>query len=339
MNARKRTRLTQRPKFGLVIPTFLGGVRGSEAPSVETLVEFSQRVEELKFESAWVIDHLLVGEPIYRCTWYEPLSVLTAMATVTKRVKLGTSVLVLPIRNPAILAKQIATMDHLSKGRIILGVGNGWWDKEFEACGVPKSERGPRVSETIQILRKLWTGEPTDHSGKFFHFKGISMEPKPFQKPCPPIWIAGGTAVGKAEGVYSVKAEQVLKRIARLGDGWIARAVTTANKISDDYKRIKEYARQYGRDPEKIVFAHLNFVHITDEHDAHMESARQAFSKISNLPFEDIKREYIVGPKQVVTQRIDELMKLGIQHLIVWPTGPDYKTIEFLADEIMPRYK
>lgn len=331
--------MTQRPKFGLVIPTFLGGVRGSEAPSVETLVEFSQRVEELKFESAWVIDHLLVGEPIYRCTWYEPLSVLTAMATVTKRVKLGTSVLVLPIRNPAILAKQIATMDHLSKGRIILGVGNGWWDKEFEACGVPKSERGPRVSETIQILRKLWTGEPTDHSGKFFHFKGISMEPKPFQKPCPPIWIAGGTAVGKAEGVYSVKAEQVLKRIARLGDGWIARAVTTADKISDDYKRIKEYARQYGRDPEKIVFAHLNFVHITDEDDAHMESAREAFSKISNLPFEDIKREYIVGPKQVVTQRIDELMKLGIQHLIVWPTGPDYKTIEFLADEIMPRYK
>jgi len=331
--------LTQKPKFGIVIPTFLGGVRGPEAPSFEMLTEFSQRIEELKFESAWVIDHLLVGEPIYRCTWYEPLTVLASMAAVTKRINLGTSILVLPLRNPAILAKQIATMDHLSKGRVILGVGNGWWDKEFEACGIPKNQRGPRVSETIQILRKLWTGKPVSHEGKFFKFKDIAMEPRPYQQPYPPIWIAGGSAAGKADGVYSVKAEPILDRIARLADGWIARAVTTADKIAEDYNRIKQYAKQHGRDPDKLVFAHLNFVHITDDGDDRMDAARQAFSRISNLPFEDIKKEYIVGPKKVVTQRLDELVRLGVQHMIIWPTGPDPKTLEFLADEIMPRYK
>jgi len=325
-------------KFGIVLPTFCGGVRGSEVPKMNKLAEFAEKAEESGFDSVWVIEHLLVAEPIYRCTWYDPLITLAAIASRTSRVKLGTSILVLPLRNPAILAKTISTLDVISEGRVILGVGNGWWEKEFEACGVPFNERGARSSEYIDILKKLWTGENVEHEGRFFKFKNITIEPKPIQKPHPPIWIAGGSAAGKAEKVYKVKADKVLKRIATKADGWIARAVTLPELIMSDWERIRKYALEAGRNPDGIVFAHLNFVHLIDETDTSYEGARRAFSLISNLPFDNILNEYIVGPKRTVFSRLDKLAELKLQYMIVWPTGFDYKLIDFFEKEVMPTY-
>ncbi len=325
-------------KFGIVLPTFCGGVRGSEVPKIEELVKFAQKAEEQGFDSLWVIEHLLVATPIYRCTWYDPLITLAAVANATDKVKLGTSILVLPLRNPAILAKEISTLDVISEGRVILGVGNGWWEKEFEACGIPFNERGARSDEYIDILKKLWTEDNVEFNGRFFKFKDITVEPKPVQKPHPPIWIAGGSAAGKAKDVYKVRAEKVLRRIGVKGDGWIARAVTLPELIKSDWAKIRQYAEEVGRDPNSIVFAHLNFIHLTDESDTNYESARQAFSLISNLPFDNILNEYIVGPKKTVLSRLDKLADLGLQYLIIWPTGFDYKLMEFVKKEVIPTY-
>ncbi len=325
-------------KFGIVLPTFCGGVRGDEVPDTGELVKFAQKAEELGFDSLWVIEHLLVANPIYRCTWFDPLISLASVAASTEKIKLGTAILVLPLRTPAVLAKEVATLDVVSKGRVILGVGNGWWEKEFEASGVPYNQRGARSDEYIDILRKLWTERNVSFKGRFYQFEDITIEPRPVQKPHPPIWIAGGSAAGKAEDVYKVKADRVLKRIGTKGDGWIARAVTLPELIKSDWEKIRTYAKEAGRNPDNITFAHLNFIHMTDESDTNYESARKAFSLISNLPFDNILNEYIVGPRRKVLERIEKLAELGLQYMIVWPTGFDYKLMDFLAREVMPSY-
>jgi len=132
-------------QIGIVLPTFYGGAYEDNNPTMARLTEFGQRVEDMGFHGLWVIDHLVVAPPIYRTAWLEPLTVLSSMIAVTKRVTVGTSILVTPIRTPAILAKTLNTMDYLSNGRVILGSGVGWWDQEFEVCGFPKKERGERT--------------------------------------------------------------------------------------------------------------------------------------------------------------------------------------------------
>jgi alkanesulfonate monooxygenase len=143
--------------FGLVVPNFCGGVRGREVPSLTRLSKFAQISEELGFEGLWVIDHLLVASPIYSTTWLSPTITLAALASKTSRISLGTSAIVLPIQSPLAVAKEIASLDVLSNGRVKFGVVNGWWDKEFEASNIPKTERGRRMEEYVQIIRRLWT--------------------------------------------------------------------------------------------------------------------------------------------------------------------------------------
>jgi len=289
------------------------------------------------FDGLWVIDHLVVAPPIYRTAWLEPLSVLSAMAAVTKRVTLGTSILVTPIRTPSILAKTLGTMDYLSSGRMILGAGVGWWDQEFEVSGVPKKERGERTEETIEIVNKLLSGPDISHAGKYWSFKNITMRPTPVQKKIP-VWFAGGSAAGHANTVYQPQTERILRRIARQGDGWISRAVTTPELMKRDWADLMQYVKDEGRDPSEITFAHINFVFLTSESDKEKEEGRKRFSKISNMPFEDIKADYMVGTKNEVLARLDNLVDLGVRYFVLWPTGFDYPLLEWLKDQVLPRY-
>ena len=324
-------------KFGIVLPTFYGGAYEDNEPTLARLAEFAQKVEAMGFDGLWVIDHLVVAPPIYRTAWLEPLTVLSAMAAVTKRVTLGTSILVTPIRTPSILAKTLGTMDYLSNGRMILGAGLGWWEQEFEVSGVPKKERGERTEETIEIVNKLLSGPDISHSGKFWSFKNITMRPTPLQKKIP-VWFAGGSAAGHANTVYQPQTERILRRIARQGDGWISRAVTNPELMKKDWADLMRYAREEGRDPSEITFAHINFVFLTPETDKEKEEGRKRFSKISNMPFEDIKADYMVGTKSEILARLDNLVALGVRYFVLWPTGFDYPLLEWLKDQVLTRY-
>src|SRR3990170_4835053 len=142
-------------------------------------LEQAERVEELGFDSLWTSEHMLFYVPMF-----DAVTVLAAFAARTKRLLLGSAVLLLPLRHPTVLAKEVASLDIISNGRIILGAGvGGEFAREFVACGVPLSERGPRTDESIQVMRRLWSESHVNHDGRFFRLEDATMEPKPVQRP------------------------------------------------------------------------------------------------------------------------------------------------------------
>src|SRR5688572_30828595 len=182
------------------------------APQVNSsyVADFARKCEEIGMHSFWVIDRIAYDN-------LEPLSVLAAAAAVTNKIRLGTSVLLAATRHPSILAKAAATLDFISAGRLILGIGVGNREKDFAAVDVPFDHRGSRVEESIRLLKKFWTGEPVSHRGRFFAADSLSVGPKPVQSPHPPIWMGGGGT------------ESALKRIARVADGYICGSSSVPN--------------------------------------------------------------------------------------------------------------
>ena len=178
-----------------------------EMPCAKALVEYGVRVEELGYDSVWVWDHILLGvEPNFPVV--DSLTVLTGIAARTSRLKVGTGVLVLPLRNPVTLAKQLSTIDHLSEGRLIMGMASGWYKREFDAVGIPFDKRGKLMGENLEIMKRLWTEPKVD--GKYMNhsISAAVMYPKPYQKPRIPILIGG-------------YVDKVLQRAATAGDGWL----------------------------------------------------------------------------------------------------------------------
>ena len=192
-------------RFGFVVPHNYGLARPEDVTRVAVLAE------ELGYDSVWVNHHVLhAGYVLDRLgdkPYYDALTVLTYASAMTSRVRLGTSVLVLPYLNPIVLAKTLATLDVLSGGRVIAGVGVGALKPESDALGMNFERRGAFTDESIAIMKELWTAENPCFSGEFFSFSGVKLSPKPAQKPHPPIWIGG-------------QSNAALRRVARLGDGW-----------------------------------------------------------------------------------------------------------------------
>jgi len=208
----------------------------------QALVGLASRAEELGFDSVWVHDHVFnVGHVFDRIggkPYYEPLTLLSFVAARTRRVRLGTSVLVLPYHNPIRLAKTAATLDVLSGGRLILGVGVGLIEKEIRAMGSPFAERGALTDEAIAVMRALWTEDEPSFDGKYYRFAGMKFSPKPLQKPSIPVVIGG---VSRA----------AIRRAARLGDGWQPLGLAP-EALGQGIARLRTEAQSYGRDVSTI---------------------------------------------------------------------------------------
>src|ERR671927_251261 len=187
-----------------------------------TIEAVGRMADELGFDSVWCNDHVAVpsgqeggGEPAYGAAYgedrgqhiYEPLIVLAYLAAVTRRVMLGTSVYLLPLRNPVLAARQAVSLDQLSDGRLVLGVGVGWLESEFAALGVPYRERGSRTDEAIAVLKASWGPDSAEFHGRHHSFTSVEFLPKPVQRPHPPLWIGG-------------RSDAAVRRAARAGDAW-----------------------------------------------------------------------------------------------------------------------
>ena len=163
----------------------------------EAIIETACKAEELGFDAVLVNDHIIVGGPSRIVeSWgntYDPLIVLSYVAARTSRIRLGLSVLIMPYRNPIATAKMIATLDQMSRGRVIAGVGSGWNEAEFAALGVPFHERGARTDEYLRLWQACWSPGETSFHGRFFDFDKMHISPKPLQQPHPPIWIGGSS--------------------------------------------------------------------------------------------------------------------------------------------------
>jgi len=222
-------------KYGLRIPSFALGPRTA---TLDEMGRYLRRAEDLGFDSAVTIDHLLLTPPAYACTWLEAMTTLAALAGVTRTIRLGTMVLVLPLRNPVYFAKEWATLDLLSGGRSILGIGVGWHEEEFGLMGVPYRERGPRTSEAIEVLKALWAGDDVTYEGTYYRFRNVTIDPKPAQTPHPPILLGGET-------------DYTLRRVVEYCDGWFPRP-GRGYEIREQLARLNRMAAEKGRDPKTI---------------------------------------------------------------------------------------
>ena len=189
------------------------------------LLPVAESAERLGFDSVWVAHHVVLPYerdskyPYQRSgteiamnpgmQWLDPIVTLSAVAAVTDRIGVGTSILVLPYRNPVTLAAELAALDVLSEGRLILGVGSGWMREEFEAIGIDPKERGARTDEHIQVLKTLWRDDPASFDGRFTNFENLVLATTPHREGGPPIWVGGNTEPG-------------MRRALRHGDGWHA---------------------------------------------------------------------------------------------------------------------
>lgn len=239
-------------EYGVALPHF--GPQARDARAVERIRNVARAADHLGYDIVWASEHMIFPRTVKTPYPYgtsfpydvddpvlDPVSTLTWVAGMTKHVRLGTAVLVLPYHHPIALAKSLASLDVLSSGRLLLGVAGGWLREEFELLGIPFRERGARTDEAIDLLRHLWTAETVAFDGRFHQLRDAAFFPKPIQKPHPPVWIGGDS-------------EAVLRRVAERGDGWIAAPRDLAT-LERKIERIRLYAEAAGRDPSAIGVA------------------------------------------------------------------------------------
>jgi probable F420-dependent oxidoreductase len=233
----------------------------------DATLTLAREIEALGYDQIDLMDHVTVGLPTpgreetraAASEILEPLVTLGALAATTSRIGLGTGVLILPQRQPALVAKQVATLDVLSRGRMRLGVGVGWQESEYDSLGVPFRERGRRMDEGITLIRRYWTEPSVTFAGAFYRAEAMAMEPKPVQPGGPPIWIGG-------------ESDAALRRVGRLGDGWLAmfNSDEVAATAPANIATIRAAAEDAGRDPATIGLQ----VRLTDAHDLDVIPAR-----------------------------------------------------------------
>jgi probable F420-dependent oxidoreductase len=244
------------PPIGCTLPS------SGAAADPSMLGALAQTAEAVGFDSVWISDHVVVPEHIESAYPYsadgrfptlptqpylEPLTTLGYLAGITRRVRLGIAVLILPYRHPLLTAKMVATLDTLSAGRIDLGIGVGWMREEFEALGAPPevyTHRGSASDEQLRIFDTVWTQDVAGYEGKFYRFAPVGVHPRPVQKPGPPIWIGGHTG-------------PALRRVAHHGDGWLpivrrSPADLPPDEFATCMDTIHTEAQRVGRDPARL---------------------------------------------------------------------------------------
>jgi probable F420-dependent oxidoreductase len=213
--------------------------------------DYAQALESVGVDTLHVVDHVVYAWPAldgtrptpYRPNMWqmEPLMTLAFLAACTEQIGLETGVLILPQRPPALVAKQVASLDVLSNGRVRLGIGVGIAPLESEAMGVPWNERGARMVESIRVMKKLWTQDHIVHSGRFYHLDDVAAEPKPIQKPHPPLIMGGNAAV-------------VLRRVGRMANGWMAVVNSSVEHFANNVRAVKAAAKDASREDEVTIF-------------------------------------------------------------------------------------
>lgn len=324
-------------RVGVFLPTFGGDERRS-GPEVAA---FARHAEELGFDSVWATDHLLHGSVFYRSAWLDPILSLTYASAVTSRVRLGTSILVLPTRHPVLLAKELSTLQALSDDRSILGVGTGWDEREFEAVGMRKAERGERTDESLELVRRLLTGRSVTFEGRFTTLRDVEIAPP--MRGRLPIWVGGGRQLPHAASPERPEmAPRVLRRIAG-GEGWIARPTSLPSQIREDLVEIRAALAERGRDPADFTVAHENFLHLVpteDPGEAEREQ-RRAFSAVmgEGRPFEYFQQVYLTGAVPEVLGKIEQRVRAGVEYLMLHTLDPSPGQLDLWAEHLLPHLR
>ena len=288
----------------------------------ETTKRLVLALERNNFHAMWAGDHLAFAQPIL-----DPMIQLAQASAISQRLKLGTAVFLLPLRHPAGVAKQVATLDLLSSGRVIFGVGvGGEFPNEFALSGVPVKERGARLSEGIEVIRKLWSNKPVANAGKFYSFPEVQMLPAPHTPGGPPVWCGG-------------RQEPALRRAGRLADGWLSYVVTP-----EQYRAGLEVIARAGAEAERDLSTfgtgHLLFIRLAKNYESALDYAAKMLSARYAMDFrKPAKRYCALGTAEQVASTIREFYQAGVRHLVVdfiAERADQIEQIDYFGADVMP---
>lgn len=290
----------------------------------QSIYDLAERAEALGFHSVWVGDSLTAKPRL------EALTTLAAVGARTRRIRLGTAVYLAALRHPVLLAQQLGSLDWITNGRLDLGVGYGRpgdpaQEHEFEILGLSPKNRIKMSEEMVQVMRRLWREDNVCYSGAFTTFKQVTLEPKPVQPGGVPIWLA------------SNNVEPGLKRVARLGDGWLNN-ITSADLYRECLKKIRSYAVEAGRDPDTIR-AGLYFTLAAGDNNEVLEG-KTFLSKYYNRPFDAVEKAMlcVMGSWGEVMDRIDAYREAGAQTIVVrFATSDQVRNLESCAEWLCRR--
>ena len=309
--------------FGIAVRNFTAY---PEMPDARALVEYGVKREELGYDSLWVWDHILLGvDPNFPIV--DSLTLLTAIAARTTRIKLSTGILVLPLRNPVLLAKQLSTMDQLSNGRLLMAMAVGWYKREFDAAGIPFEQRGRIMDDNLEILKRFWMEDKVDGEWTNHKVSAGVMYPKPVQKPRPPLLIGG-------------YVDKVLKRAAEKGDGWLT-YFYKPESFAISWEKLRNFAAEAGKNPDELMNgAQLPIMVGKSRKDVEgpmMEWLNRDFDIAQgSLSTMD---SAIMGTVDECVAQLKEHLAVGVQKIIFVPYKYQMDQCEIIAKEIIPKLK
>jgi alkanesulfonate monooxygenase SsuD/methylene tetrahydromethanopterin reductase-like flavin-dependent oxidoreductase (luciferase family) len=324
-------------RFGVWLPTYAWQDAGPD--QIPRLRRWIDTCEQHGLD-IWVIDHLLTAPGLYGVAWLEPLSVLAYAAGLTSKVRLATGILVLPVRHPVVLAKEIATLCRLSQERYLFGIGPGWYGQEFEVTGTRIQERGARTDEIVDAVTLLLTEPHATYRGRYYQFTDVTIDPRP--RALPEIWVSGGSRIpDPGEHDVPFMSKSVLNRIVKHGH-WLSRCSGTQEWVKRDWAAIQAHARSMGCHPEAVTFGHCNFIHLveTDDHARAVEESRAPFLRVmgTHRSYEHLQQCYLIGSLDRIRARITELADAGLRYLVLGPVADDPRQLDLLARHVVSAF-
>lgn len=282
-------------------------------------------LENGPIDSLWLGGHVASRNPSP-----EVIVQLARLSALTSRVTIGTSILLLPLYPPAIVAKQIADMDNASGGRVILGVGiGGEYPQEFRACQVPVEERGRRTDEAIELIRRLWTAEELSHDGRYYSMQDVKIHPAPLQPGGPPIVVAG-------------RQEPAMRRAVSRGDGWMP-YMYSPRRYAASVETIERAAAESGREMGKFGWYLFVFVNVDPDGDTAREQAARSMGGTYHQDFRAmVDGVAAAGTPHEVTEKLCAYLDAGVRHFIFAPapgTGDGQAITRRLIDDVLPRVR
>jgi probable F420-dependent oxidoreductase len=299
-------------KFAIAIPQIF-----SQPPlPIASLQIFLRKAEALGYHSAWVQEQILG-----RTASLEPVSLLTYAAGLTRTLRLGSAVLLTPLRNPVQLAKSLSTLDHLSGGRLIVGVGLGGDTRIYPAFGLSPDKRVRRFVEGLRLVKRLWTEERVTFDGEFWKLENAAMEPKPVQKPHPPVW-------------FGARRSRALRRAVALGDGWIGAGSSSTAEFREQVRELRAYLAEAKRDPSAFPIAKRVYLAVDRDKARALGRLREWFgSYYGNAALAE--RVAVVGDREEVIEALSEVRAAGAELLLLNPVFDELDHLELLAGEIV----
>ena len=300
---------------------YVPGAFGQGGENPNFLRELVEVGDKYGYDSIWLSDRIVSDR-----FSLEPIVALSMVAAYSDRMKFGTSVLALPLRNPVVLAKQVATLDYLSQGRFFPAVGLGQEEpEEYEACGVPKGDRARRTDEAIVLMRRLWQEDKVTHEGDFFTCHDVSITPKPIFQPSPPVWIGG-------------RSPAAARRVGRVGDGWLVSSATPS-EVGEGRDIVFDTAAQCQRDIEEDHVGVLLGYYISDDYEQAATKAHQFVTR--HRPDAHFTEFTAVGTTEQVGELIQQYIDAGASKFAVRPlcAGEEsMEQLEIMGQEVLPAF-